>query len=548
MAAGVAALWERFRETIFARVDLLESAGAGLLQGTLSLQERREAEREAHKLAGSVGTFGFSEASRIARTCEQILGGVADIDSGNLRRFSDSVMRLRWGLEQGQGKPKTPVELPDRAPMLLILDSDTRFADGLVAAAAERGIRGVALERVGEARTKLIAERPDIIVVDMTVERRPASGASLLQMLSQVEPPIPMIVMGGEESLWDRVTAARMGARSFLEKPIAAAAVITEAERMLQSLRPQRGRILAVDDDAHILAALESILSREGFDIETLTDPLQVLAKLEKGDTDLLILDLDMPHLTGVELCRVVRSDPRWQGLPILVLTANRESEVVQRVFAAGADDFIVKPIVEIELLTRISNRLERSRLYRNMAETDFLTGIANRWKSSEMIEQLRRLADRHQQPLSFAMLDIDRFKEVNDCHGHATGDRVLRQLADFLLRVFRGEDVIGRWGGEEFVLGMYGMDRGDAASRLQSALEKFRQQPIDDGRGGRLEVTFSAGIAVYPADGEDLQSLYRAADAALYKAKAAGRACICTAGSDEDGTGDSDVLDLLSR
>jgi diguanylate cyclase (GGDEF)-like protein len=335
------------------------------------------------------------------------------------------------------------------------------------------------------------------------------------------------VVIGDRDRLPDELSLTSRDSRGYLRRPAKPDEVVDEAQRVLRRLRPQRGRILAVDDDPQVLEFVRSLLERDGFAVHAVGDPLELIAQLDLEPADLLILDLDMPYMSGIELCRLVRADSRWHGVPVVLLTANREADVVERVFAAGADDFVLKPLVGPELTTRVVNRLERNRLYRTMAETDFLTGVSNRRRSTELFEQLRRLAIRHHQPLCFAILDLDKFKQVNDAYGHAVGDTVLREFAAFLLRTFRGEDIVGRWGGEEFVLGTYGMDRKTGMRRIEAAIEEFGSHPIDDSAGGELRVTFSAGIAQHGPDGTDLQSLYLAADEALYRAKSDGRATV---------------------
>jgi diguanylate cyclase (GGDEF)-like protein len=154
---------------------------------------------------------------------------------------------------------------------------------------------------------------------------------------------------------------------------------------------------------------------------------------------------------------------------------------------------------------------------------------LANRAKSDEGLAQLAALADRFSEPLSVAMLDLDSFKLVNDRYGHAVGDSVLRRLGEHLRRDFRGNDVVGRWGGEEFIVGMYGMSRQNGVTRLADTLERFGHEEFTDSRG-TLRVSFSAGVAEYPLDGPDLHAVSRAADQALYRAKATGRACVLAA------------------
>lgn len=147
---------------------------------------------------------------------------------------------------------------------------------------------------------------------------------------------------------------------------------------------------------------------------------------------------------------------------------------------------------------------------------------------------------------MSFAILDVDHFKEVNDRFGHAAGDEVLRRLAGLLGRTFRSEDIVSRWGGEEFVVGMYGMPRESGVQRLADALEAFRQERIVTQRGDEFTVTFSGGVAQFPDDGRDVAALYRAADAALYLAKKHGRDRVLPAGWQPDESSENRIVDVV--
>jgi diguanylate cyclase (GGDEF)-like protein len=238
----------------------------------------------------------------------------------------------------------------------------------------------------------------------------------------------------------------------------------------------------------------------------------------------MLILDVEMPHLSGIELCQIVRNDSRWSSLPIIFLTAHTDPQVVNTVFAMGADDFVNKPIVGPELVTRIINRLDRIKLLKRMAEIDPLTKVFNRHKSTQTLDEYLHLAQRNHQSVCFAMLDLDRFKQVNDLYGHATGDSILSYVGQLLNRSLRSEDTIARWGGEEFAVGMYGMSKQEGAQRLDKVLSTLRQEKFVAPDGSQFRITFSAGVAQYPEDGLDLQALYCAADIALYQAKEAGR------------------------
>jgi diguanylate cyclase (GGDEF)-like protein len=269
---------------------------------------------------------------------------------------------------------------------------------------------------------------------------------------------------------------------------------------------------------------MRALLQTHALAVSTLDDPLRFWQTLEDVAPELLILDLDMPGVNGAELCRTVRNDPRWGGLAVMFVAAENSAETAELVFKAGADDYLAKPIAAPELLARVCNRLERVRLYRSRAERDGLTGLSNRVTCEASLEQLAVLSDRFSEPLSVVMLDVDRFKLVNDTHGHAAGDSVLRSLGGHLRRAFRGNDVVARWGGEEFVVGMYGITRADAVHRLAEIHARFRAEEFQ-GTDRSFRVSFSAGVAEYPLDGGSIDAVCRAADGALYRAKSAGRA-----------------------
>lgn len=290
-------------------------------------------------------------------------------------------------------------------------------------------------------------------------------------------------------------------------------------------------RAVVVDDDPLVLATVRALLEREGIEVSTLEDPRDLTSALERAAPELLVLDVDMPEIDGRELCRVVRANPDWSRVAVVFLTVHRDPGTIRELFEAGADDYLTKPVVENDLLGRVANRLQRIRAHRAEADTDSLTGLDSRGRSAEGLAQLLSLGDRFAQPVSVAMLDMDRFKQVNDTFGHAAGDAVLRGLGERLRRDFRGNDVVGRWGGEECVIGMYGMRRGDGVRRLAETLRDFRALRFTAGRGD-FNASFSAGIAEYPADGRDLESLLQAADEALYSAKQAGRIRVLAAGN----------------
>ncbi|MBW4520969.1 MAG: response regulator [Scytolyngbya sp. HA4215-MV1] len=271
--------------------------------------------------------------------------------------------------------------------------------------------------------------------------------------------------------------------------------------------------ILVVDDDPTFLAALRPLLEPWGICMTTLEDPFQFWQVLPTADPDLLLLDVEMPELTGIELCQAIRTDPTWQGIPILFLTAHCEMATIQQIFAAGADDYLTKPVVGVELLTRISNRLERIRLLQTFSTQDPFTGLPNQPESHRDLEALLQQASRQHKSACLAVLRMAELQTINIQYGHSVGYQVLQRWGQLLRATFQRPEVLGYWGNGEFVVGLPFVPRSEAIDYLANLSLTLRQQvftaPED---GSRFQVTCQVAIAEFPRDGETVRSLYKAA------------------------------------
>ncbi|MBW4515674.1 MAG: response regulator [Timaviella obliquedivisa GSE-PSE-MK23-08B] len=517
--AIVAGIWHRFQAKVSAQVEVLEKAAAAALVQSLDPQLHQQAKQDAHTLAGSLSMFGFPHGGDLARNIEQLLGSPDALSPDQVQKFQAWVMGLRQDIEQPIEEKTPEFAVANTHPLLLIADRDRLLAEALAHEAEKQGFRGMIAPDLAIAQSILDQHQPDIVLLDLEISSNSQESLALLSKFQRRMPPIPVLVFANQASLTQRVEVARHGGRFFLQKPFSLTQVFEAVNQVLKRAEPAQTKIMVVDDDPEIVPVLKTLLEPWGLKVTMLQDPEQFWETLETCSPDLLILDVEMPYLGGIELCQVVRNDIRWGGLPILFLTAHTEFSIIDQVFAAGADDFVSKPIVGSELVARIITRLERLRLMRRIAETDPLTGVANRQKSTQDLEELLSLADRHQQTLSFAILDLDHFKQINDRYGHAAGDTVLRQVGYLLQQSFQSEDVIARWGGEEFVVGMYGMVAEEAVQRLVILCQMLEHQPFYSAED-QFQVSLSAGVAQYPQDGSDLRSLYRSADVALQQAK----------------------------
>jgi diguanylate cyclase (GGDEF)-like protein len=284
----------------------------------------------------------------------------------------------------------------------------------------------------------------------------------------------------------------------------------------------RRGEIALVDDNAMSQRVIGAILSTAGFAVRTYTTAAAALGGILSDPPDLVLLDIVLGDEDGRDLFKELRREPALDLIPILFLTAYAEPQDVVLGFSIGADDYIPKLVRPEELIARVSARLERARAAARVALLDPLTGVGNRrYLESCLIAEAAR-SQRESSRFSVVLIDLDRFKDVNDRFGHAAGDEVLISCAQTLRAGLRPYDVVARYGGEEFALILPGADAhlaGQVVERLRQAL-LARAMP---GVGG-LAISFSAGVAGAPGDAQKPDEMLKVADRRLYAAKALGR------------------------
>jgi len=281
--------------------------------------------------------------------------------------------------------------------------------------------------------------------------------------------------------------------------------------------------ILVVDDDPPILKALKFILESEGYRVIPAANGETALAAARREPPDLVISDVNMPGLDGFGLCRGIRSMPGRELCPFVFLTAERSVDSKVTGFSSGANAYLIKPFEPAELTALVRANLERHRAYEEQALRDPLTGISNRRALFRLLESELSRARRYHRVLSVAMLDLDRFKELNDRLGHLAGDRALVGVSEVFSSRIRKEDILGRYGGEEFLIALPETDLSRAVILLERLREEVAASRWPINGEGEIVVTVSIGVAQARED-DDVETLLMRADRALYRAKAAGR------------------------
>ncbi|MCS6914333.1 MAG: diguanylate cyclase [Myxococcales bacterium] len=297
--------------------------------------------------------------------------------------------------------------------------------------------------------------------------------------------------------------------------------------------------ILIIDDTRSTREELTGYLTAIGHRTITAETGLEGLRLLREHRPDLVLLDVVMPSIDGFKIAQMMKSDMR-AFIPIILMTARTDFETRRRGHKAGADDFITKPVNPDELAIRIDAMLRIKSLTEQleaanarlaeMADTDGLTGVANRRRLDHMLDLEHERSRRYKRPLALLVIDIDHFKRINDTYGHAAGDAVLKTVAAGIREMLRRSDVCGRYGGEEFVVIAPELTAEGAvvlAERIRKHVAAMHI-PAPGGQGDEpkiIRVTVSIGVASFDQGADaPIADLMHRADTALYQAKNQGR------------------------
>ena len=284
-------------------------------------------------------------------------------------------------------------------------------------------------------------------------------------------------------------------------------------------------RILVVGDDCAFVC---NVLQGEGHEIGTVDNTEGALARLRESLPSLLILDLDLPGEDSRDILKALREGGQCDAVPVILLSGRDDVDDKVRGLDLGAIDYVVKPVPDRELAARVRAQLRAKQRHEEISLTDPLTGAYNRRALDKLLEARLAESTRYGIPVSCVMFDLDHFKRVNDTYGHRMGDRVLRETAALTLSLFRQEDSLIRYGGEEFLVILFHAPKSGACTFAERLRQQVAEQvfPPEQARQQPFGITLSAGIATHPEDTgiAGVATMITRADRRLYKAKRSGR------------------------
>jgi DNA-binding response OmpR family regulator/HPt (histidine-containing phosphotransfer) domain-containing protein len=337
----------------------------------LDAEQQQQAQHIAHKLVGTLGIFDLKEGSRLAQELEQLFQ--SPLQPQQFSTLETLLLALTHEIQQTSSIELC--QMPTQyAPLFWLIAPESPTTQTLMALATCAGLRtgliapclSAAINQLGETVTLDKSKQPDIILVQLAITN-PDPASSLpeadwdaLHHLTKQYPDTPILLLGRDLALADRLALLSRGNQIFVE-PTSEPEIALKAVQKILNWNDRSRKVMVVDDDLAWLQTLPTLLTPWGFNVSTLAEPTQFWSVLEAVNPDALVLDVKMPDINGLELCQILRRDVRWQQLPILFLSAMTDPTIQQEAFTAGADDYLVKPVVGAELAHRIRNRLQRT-------------------------------------------------------------------------------------------------------------------------------------------------------------------------------------------
>lgn len=537
IAERLSALSRDFQERLKGRFVELHAVLTSLFSQPGDTDVLRELRVRVHNLAGAGATFGFEALSDYSKRVEAFLDRIVKEEKPVARPILKEIELMigemeRLGEIDNPGKEmdanmETPENTKHRGiatkKSLFLFENDEEVVRDLT---RQLGYFGYSVQRITgiDVLTDLLSDAyRQLVMVNTSVLAEDPNAQSFLHNLKfEHGDAVSFIFISEKDDFDTRLRVVRAGGDAFFLKPYDVGRLIDRIEALTAQDEKVPYHVLIVDDDPEQVAYYALVLQQAGMITSVALDPKRVISVLHEAKPELVLMDMYMPGCNGMELSSVIRQYEAFVSIPIVFLSVETDMDRQLAAIRLGGDDFLTKPIKPEHLAVSILTRAARTRNIRYFMERDSLTGLLNHTNLKENLVREVMRAGRLEAPVSFAMIDLDHFKSVNDTYGHLAGDGVLKSLSRLLQERLRRTDIIGRYGGEEFGIILLNTASETASSIMNEIRENFSRirQQAD---GEEFFVTFSCGVSSFP-ECKEASAMNAAADYALYEAKETGR------------------------
>ncbi|MFC4258032.1 diguanylate cyclase [Marinobacter lacisalsi] len=540
--ASLAALRDRFLVRAREEVLYLSQQAEKMRRVGLTEAELSEAYSLLHRLAGSAGTFGLADLGEAARSLEKSLKPYLEDDeqggcAGSVREalepmFVSGVMALSE-LLRDQQTPAAPLDQPSADAgivsqgmqvRVLVCQEQARVSRDLVDGLALYGFQCIQVSVASSSLERWIKESSRVASVCVVDDEQLEQVAAECRRLGVTGRQLPLLCLSRDDSFEKRYWAAATGAEGFFAEPLDFPRLADSVERLVSERKqPASGRVLMVEDDPDLAEHYRLVLESAGVVVRLVQSFRNLIGELADFRPDIVLMDVQLEGMSGITLARLIRFEPRWLSLPIVYLSSEDDPENQLAAMSEGADEFLVKPVSDGYLVRSVLLRCRRARQLSELMNRDSLTGLFKHALIKQQAQMELANCRRLGHSSSVAMIDLDHFKQVNDTWGHGCGDKVIKALSNLLKNRLRETDVIGRYGGEEFLVVLPGCDAGQARRVIEDIGRSFAELSFFGTNDESFSVTLSAGVASLNDFTHGDEAL-EAADQALYQQKRAGR------------------------
>lgn len=528
---------EAFVKQLPTQVQAIQAAYVKVVQSDCDPGEIEAFHRCLHTIKGACATFGLKPVSNVAACGELLAKEVLDANASPDTLWHQKIQHCLTDLAKeisvidlSQSLDTRGIELVTVASgdnereqkLIYICEDDSYQRVSLTTQIECFGYKVIAFGDLGQLKNAVINSQPDALIMDMMFPGNAIGGAEAVQELQKKGREMPVIFISSHSDFNNRLAAVRAGSSAYFVKPVTITEICSSLDSLTHAVTPDPYRVLIVDDDPHLSELYSTLLQSAGMSTMMVNDPLQVLEPLLDFKPDLVLTDMYMPGCNGMELAKIIRQIGSSFSIPIIYLSSETDLGKQFQAMRTGGDEFLTKPISPENLIAAVAGRAGRMKTIRSFMVRDSMTGLYNHSTTKEMLESSMIQARRSGTEVCFAMIDVDKFKSVNDTYGHQMGDQVLITLAHLLQQRLRKSDIVGRYGGEEFAAVLYDCPLHRAVQLIDELRANFSalKFPVGD---SSFSSSFSAGVASLSQFG-DVESICKAADTALYAAKEGGR------------------------
>ncbi len=532
----LAQLQEKYLQSLPEELTYLEGLSKTLQANTLDALTISTLHQRLHKITGSAGTFGLPKLSQMSRSIEQRLKNWQDqeletISTVHLQALCEDIEELKQNMTEIESTvhsylpTKQRPSFQEKAEHIWLVEDDPFLGQELSAQITSFGYEVTLYSSLKKVETAIKQGLPDLMLVDVIFADENKNSTDVLRLMPEFNARhCPVIFMSALDDFQSRIQATQLGAEGFCLKPLDVPRLMSKIEDIFAKRTAPVPRVLIVDDDSNLANHYKLVLLSAGMEAEVLENPKDILQVVMSFNPELVLMDVYMPDFTGPELAGVLRQHENWDSLPIVFLSSETDLDKQISAMEYGADDFLTKPISDSQLISAVTVRILRSRQLSALISRDSLTGLLKHSAIKDALSVEVNRSERSNTKVVVAMLDIDHFKEVNDTYGHAVGDVVISSVAAILRQRLRQYDIVGRYGGEEFVVVLPDCEIDSAYTiieelRVHFSQVKFRHNDFF------FNCTISAGLASTSTfEGSNGADLLIEADKAMYKAKQLGR------------------------